>query len=500
MTDVLILDSGVSNLASVCAAFERLGARPVVTSDPAAVRAAERLVLPGVGHFAAGRAALARTGLDDALRDAVAAGVPTLAICLGLQLLTEGSDEAPGVAGLGVLDGVCRRLPPGVRVPHLGWNRVAPDAGSRLVAPMDAAYANSYALTEAPSGAAVAWTTHGARFVAAVEQGRVLACQFHPELSGADGQALLARWLTQAPLSGDAPPAGAPAPAQARGALAVRLIPCLDVKDGRVVKGVRFAGLRDAGDPAEAAARYEAQGADEIVVLDVAATHEGRETQIETVRRVRAALGIPLTVGGGVRRVDDARALLVAGADKVAVNSAAVARPALVAELADAFGRQCVVLAVDARRRGATAADGWEVLTHGGRTAALPDAVAWCAAGVAAGAGEVLLTSWDRDGTRDGCDTDLLRVVTSAVDVPVVASGGVGTRDHVADALAAGAEAVLAASVFHDGDDTVGAIKLDLAARGIRVRAAGATTPRLPSGRWPAGPEGVPTGRSRLAP
>ncbi len=490
MTDVLILDSGVSNLASVRAAVERLGARPVVTSDPAAVRAAERLILPGVGHFAAGRAALARTGLDSALVDAVGAGVPLLAVCLGLQLLADGSDEAPGVAGLGVLAGVCRRLPVGVRVPHLGWNHVAPDAGCRLVAPLDAAFANSYALTDAPAGASVAWTTHGARFVAAVEQGRVLACQFHPELSGADGQALLARWLAQEPLAEDT------APTSANGALAVRLIPCLDVRDGRVVKGVRFSGLRDAGDPAEAAARYEAQGADEIVVLDVAATHEGRETQLDTVRRVRAALGIPLTVGGGVRSVDDARALLAAGADKVAVNSAAVARPALVGELADAFGRQCVVLAVDARRAGS----GWEVLTYGGRTPALPDAVAWCAAGVAAGAGEILLTSWDRDGTRDGCDTDLLRAVAAAVDVPVVASGGVGTRDHVADALAAGAEAVLAASVFHDGDDTVDAIKADLAARGIRVRDARATPPRLPSGRWPAGPEAVPSRSSPPAP
>lgn len=459
MTDVLILDSGVSNLASVVAAVERLGARAVVTRDPAAVRAAERVILPGVGSFAAGRRALAATGLDDAVRDAVAAGTPLLAVCLGLQLLTDGSDEAPGVAGLGVIRGVCRRLPDGVRVPHLGWNRVAPDAACRFVAPMDAAYANSYALTEAPPGAAVAWTVHGVPFVGAVEQGSVLACQFHPELSGADGRALLARWLAQTPrdAADDVPGADA---------LAVRLIPCLDVRDGRVVKGVRFAGLRDAGDPAEAAARYEAQGADEIVVLDVAATHEARETQVETVRHVRAVLGIPLTVGGGVRSVADARALLAAGADKVAVNSAAVARPGLIAELADEFGRQCVVLAIDARRAG----DGWEVLTHGGRTAALPDAVAWAADGVARGAGEVLLTSWDRDGTRDGCDLDLLRAVAGAVSVPVIASGGVGTRSHVADALATGAEAVLAASVFHDGDDTVGAIKADLDARGIRVR------------------------------
>jgi imidazoleglycerol phosphate synthase cyclase subunit len=245
-----------------------------------------------------------------------------------------------------------------------------------------------------------------------------------------------------------------------------RLIPCLDVRDGRVVKGVRFQDLRDAGDPAEQAARYEAQGADEIVILDVAASAAGRGIQLDTVRRVRAAIGIPLTVGGGVRSVNDARALLEAGADKVSVNTAAVRNPALLTELAQAFGCQCVVLAIDARR----AAERWEVLVLGGREIARPDAVAWAREGEALGAGEILLTSWDRDGTRTGHDLELLRAVSAAVRIPVVASGGVGTREHVAAAFAAGADAVLAASVFHDGDDTVDGIKADLAGRGIEVR------------------------------
>jgi imidazoleglycerol phosphate synthase cyclase subunit len=238
------------------------------------------------------------------------------------------------------------------------------------------------------------------------------------------------------------------------------------VQDGRVVKGVRFQGLRDAGDPAARAACYQAQGADEIVVLDVAASPEGRRTQIETVARVRAAISIPLTAGGGVRSVTDARSLLAAGADKVSVNTAAVRRPELLDELATAFGRQCVVLAIDARR----VDQRWEVLALSGRERALPDAVTWAERGEQLGAGEILLTSWDRDGTRAGPDLGLVRAVSRAVRLPVIASGGIGGRAHVAEAFSAGADAVLAASVFHDGDETVAGIKADLAARGIRVR------------------------------
>lgn len=460
MSDVVIVDSGVANLASIAGAFGRLKAAAVVTDDPAAVRRGARLVLPGVGAFGAGMAALRVRGLDSAVREAVTNGTPLLGICLGLQMLCEASEETPGVAGLAVIDGTCRRLPAGVRVPHLGWNRVAPDPEMRLVTDGVAAFANSYALREAPAGWATAWTSHGGRFVAALERGALLACQFHPELSGAYGAALLDRWLTGR--------SGARGPAvNGTSGLLRRIVPCLDVRDGRVVKGIRFQGLRDAGDPAEQAALYEAQGADEIVVLDVAASPEGRDTQIETVRRVRAAIRIPLTVGGGVRAVDDARRLLAAGADKVSVNTAAVRRPALLGELAEAFGRQCVVLAIDARR---TPADNWEVLIVGGRDAASKDAVAWAREGERLGAGEILLTSWDRDGTRAGHDTELLRAVAAAVRVPVIASGGVGTREHVAAAFAAGADAVLAASVFHDGDETVAGIKADLAVRGIEVR------------------------------
>jgi imidazole glycerol-phosphate synthase subunit HisF len=463
MPDVVIVNSGVANLASITSAFSRLGTSAVVTDDPGVVVAARRVVLPGVGAFGAGLAALRARGLDRAIADAAARGTPLLGVCLGMQMLCEGSEETSAVAGLGVIAGACRRLPDHVRVPHLGWNAVTAVSQAGLVDSGVAAFANSYAMLEAPAGWTSAWTTHGVRFVAALERGRILACQFHPELSGAYGAALLERWLSGAKVA----PSG-PAYEGAEPGLLPRVVPCLDVKDGRVVKGVRFQNLRDAGDPAAQAERYEAQGADEIVVLDVAASPEGRATQIETVARVRAAIRIPLTVGGGIRSVDDARRLLAAGADKVSVNTAALQRPALLSELAVEFGSQCVVLAIDARRTGE--GDRWEALAFGGREPGRCDATAWAREGAGLGAGEILLTSWDRDGTRAGPDLELLRAVLDAVRVPVIASGGIGERAHVAEAFRAGADAVLAASVFHDGDDTVDGIKADLSLRGIRVR------------------------------
>jgi cyclase len=255
--------------------------------------------------------------------------------------------------------------------------------------------------------------------------------------------------------------------------VAVRVIPCLDVDAGRVVKGVNFEGLRDAGDPVELAHRYDAQGADELTFLDITASSSGRETTYEVVRRTADEVFIPLTVGGGIRSVADVDALLRAGADKVGVNTAAVARPELLREIAERFGRQVLVLSVDARRvRGSDAPtpSGFEVTTHGGRTGTGLDAVDWARRAADLGAGEILLNSMDADGTKDGFDLELIQLVRAAVHVPLIASGGAGAVGDFAPAVSAGADAVLAASVFHFGELTVGAVKDALRADGIEVR------------------------------
>lgn len=249
--------------------------------------------------------------------------------------------------------------------------------------------------------------------------------------------------------------------------LAVRVIPCLDVDAGRVVKGVNFTRLRDAGDPVELAKAYDAEGADELTFLDISASHECRATTLEMVTRTAEQVFIPLTVGGGIRSVADVDQMLRAGADKIAVNTAAITRPELISEIADRFGNQVLVLSVDARR---AAGGGFEVTTHGGRRSAGLDAVSWAARGAELGAGEILLNSMDADGTRDGFDLEMLRAVRAVVDVPVIASGGAGAVEHFAPAVDAGADAVLAASVFHFGTLRIGEVKESLAAAGHPVR------------------------------
>ena len=480
---VAIVDSGVANLAAVESALTALGVEYSITEDPKAVLEASHAVLPGVGRFSAGLETLCRHGLDEAVREVHERGTPLLAVCLGMQMLGAGSDESPDTPGLGIVSGRFQRLPDSVRVPHLGWNQVSADEGSGLPSGT-AAFANSFYLPEAPSGWDAAWTTHGTTFVSMLARGRTLTCQFHPELSGPFGMGLIRDWLSgklparaeggaaEADRDPDADPGlGSPATDEGKDRavwreVAPRIVPCLDVKDGRVVKGIRFQNLRDAGDPADQAGEYERQGADEIVILDIGASAEGRETQRKTVRAVRRRIHIPLTVGGGVRSVDDARGLLAAGADKVSVNTAAVRDPSLLERLSQAFGTQCVVLAIDARRLG----ESWDTLVVGGREATGIDAIEWGREGTQLGAGEILLTSWDRDGTREGCDVELLEAMREAVDVPVIASGGIGTPDDVATAFRAGADAVLAASVFHDGDLTVGQIKTYVSEQGLAVR------------------------------
>ncbi len=463
--EVVIVSTGTANTASVVAAFARLGAAPRLSQDPSEIERAERLVLPGVGSFGAAMSGLAARGLAEPLRARIASGRRSLCICLGLQLLFEESEESPGVRGLGIVRGRITRFPGSARVPQLGWNRVDAPVGPGFVRDGYAYYANSFRATAPPPGWRVSTTDYAGAFVGAMERDGVVACQFHPELSGAWGLDLLNRWLTAKDLS---PGPSAPDPARPRrGPLPVRIIPCLDMRDGRVVKGIRFANLRDAGDPAAQAGRYDQEGADEIVILDVSATTAGRAHQVETVRAVRRVLTIPLTVGGGVRTADDAGRLLDAGADKVAVNTAAVERPELIAEIATRFGSQCAVLALDAARSGPGA---FEVVTHAGTRRTGADAAEWASRAALLGAGEILLTSFDRDGTGEGYDLELLATISRAVGVPIIASGGASGPAHMAEAVRGGAAAVLAASIFHDSVFTVDAVKRELEAGGIPVR------------------------------
>jgi len=250
--------------------------------------------------------------------------------------------------------------------------------------------------------------------------------------------------------------------------LTKRIIPCLDVTGGRVVKGTKFLELRDAGDPVECAKAYDAQGADELVFLDITASSDNRATMVDVVERTASACVMPLTVGGGIRTVEDMKSMLRAGADQVSINTSAIQRPELVREGAERFGSQCIVVAIDARRR---PEGGWTVFTHGGRNPTDLEAVAWAKRVEELGAGEILLTSMDADGTKEGYDMDLVRAVSEAVNIPVIASGGAGKLEHMADVLqAAGADAVLAASIFHFGEYTVGDVKRFLAERGVPVR------------------------------
>ena len=439
-----VVDTGVANIASVRAAFSRLGVDTRTTQSSVDVENAEFLVLPGVGSFGAGMQALRELGLVEPLRERIEARLPTLCICLGMQLLAESSDEDRGVEGLRVLDCRVTRLPAGVRSPQMGWNQVGDGPNSGF-----AYFANSFALSQPPSGWECEIAVHGRPFPAMIRNGGVVACQFHPELSGAWGESLIADWLG---VEARKEPEFARGPA--------RLIPCLDVRDGRVVKGVKFQGLRDAGDPIDCAQRYERAGADELVVLDVAATAEGRGARKSLIGSLRRVLRIPLCVGGGLRSVDDAAELLEAGADKVAVNTAAVLDPELIGRLSARFGRQCVVVSIDAVKDG----DRWRVVIRAGTDRTSLDVIEFAQRAENLGAGEILLTSFDRDGTDKKYDLALIQAVRSVVGVPVVASGGAGGVSHMTQALAAGADAVLAASIFHDEDQDIAGVQAALRA------------------------------------
>ena len=421
--------------------------------DLSLVESAERIVLPGVGHFAATER-LDATGLTGAIRAAIARGVPFLGICVGMQWLYAGSTEAPQQAGLGHFPESCTRFAESSeKVPHVGWNSLEVREGSRLLAGVEPGeyvyFTHSYKGPVTADTAAV--TQYIEPFAAAVERGNVMGVQFHPEKSGETGLKISA----VISLRGNAV-------RQQTCMLTKRIIACLDVHAGRVVKGVQFVDLVDAGDPATQAARHAREGADEIVLLDITATHEGRQTLLDTVRRTARELFVPFCVGGGIKSARDAEQVFEAGADKVSINSAALADPGADQrhwrELWRAGGRgrdRCAARS-DGGRSGARGAGvcAWGTQPVGRRV------VEWAREAEQRGAGEILLTSMDADGTRAGFDCELTAAVSEAVGIPVIASGGAGTVAHFADVFGRGrADAALAASIFHFGVSTRGRSK-----------------------------------------
>ena len=491
---IAVLDYGIGNLRSAQKTLERAGAEPILTSDPEVVAAADGVVLPGVGNFGRVMEAIREAGVDKLAYDAVASGRPFMGICVGMQALFESSEEAEGVEGLGILPGRVELLSSDVKRPQMQWNTVDFPTESALFAGLDEDpwlyFVHSYAARD--SEYAIATCDYGEPFTAAVQRYNVYATQFHPEKSGPVGLRVIENFVDicagvepahEEPLVDSRAERAHSALGEHDGShdlgsavssaeQAVRVIPCMDVDAGRVVKGVNFVDLVDAGDPVELAARYDAQGADELVFLDITASSDARDTIVDLARRAAEEVYIPFMIGGGIRSVEDARRLLRVGADKVAVNSAAVARPEVLTEISDEFGSQCVVASIDARKSDTEGlASGYEVYVRGGRTPTGLDAVEWAQECVHRGAGEIMLTSMDRDGTRDGFDTALTSLVADAVNVPVIASGGVGTLEHLAEGASDGsADAVLAASIFHFGEHTVGEAKELMTSRGVTVR------------------------------
>lgn len=490
-----LIDYGAGNLRSVEGALRRLGVVTRRVVGPPHLAGVTTLVLPGVGRYKAAASRLRDAGLWEPLRAWGRSGRPLVGICLGMQLLFDGSDEDPGVEGLGLIAGRVSRLDAPL-VPHIGWARVSvrrPGLAPFDFIPRDfyAYYAHSFAV---PAGhpAAAATTSSPVPFTAAVASGAVCGCQFHPEKSGRDGAALLRGLIRhfEGPASADAvvwppveplpavpqssvQPSGAARPVDARpGEMRAlhrphRVIPCLDIKAGRVVKGVQFRNLRDAGDPVERARAYDDDGADEVCLLDVSASQEERQPLYDLVSRVASELSVPFSVGGGIRSLDEMRELLLAGADRVSLGTAAVHDPSLVRQAAERFGSQFVIVSIDARRRGG----GFEVTTHGGTRGTGIDALDHARTVAGLGAGEILLNAMDADGTQGGYDLELTRAVARSVSIPVIASGGAGSPADLVRALREGeADAVLAASIFHDGRFTIRETKRAIREAGLEVR------------------------------
>jgi cyclase len=488
---IAIIDYDAGNLGSVKKAFDHLetpyrvvnSAKDLETYEPSGI------VLPGVGAFGPAAETLKAWGFFPVLKKYIDQDRPFLGICLGMQMLMEYSEEAPGVQGLGIIPGTCRKFRHR-KVPQIGWNRIHSNPASKLFKDVPDGsffyFIHSYYVEETSPGFTAASTCYHNSFTSAFEQGNLCAVQFHPEKSGETGLQLLRCWVdlttTDTGKTGDKTDTTDTTDRQftkssryfsykksveREPGISTRIIPCLDVDNGRVVKGVNFKNLRDAGDPVELASRYNNEGADEITFLDIGATYKSREILLEVVEKVSRQVFVPMCVGGGISSVKDMRKVLNAGADKVSMCSAAIRSPVLLTEGAKRFGSQCIVLSIDAGKAG----NNWHAFVNGGREDSGIDALEWAKQGERLGAGEILLNSIDCDGTQKGYDLELTRKVTESVNIPVIASGGAGKREHMVEAVREGkADAVLLASLLHDKRFKVTDIKSFLNRKGVNVR------------------------------
>lgn len=457
----VIIDYGAGNLTSVRNAFSALGVETVVTRDPDEIDRAERVVFPGVGAAAHAMDNLRRFGLVEAVKRA-AATKPFLGICLGMQVLFEHSEEDGGVDLLGIVKGKVSRFPDvaGCKVPEIGWNG-------------EFYYVHSYFAEIVPETSLVARYA-GINYTAMICKDNLWACQFHPEKSGRIGLDLLRAWLTSSssfqPSRFSASGVRLANSSQSSSTLTRRVIPCLDVRSGRVTKGVKFKNNVDLGDPVEMAVRYAEGGADELVFYDITASAERRPIDIGMVESVAKAVRIPFAVGGGISTVADMERVILAGAEKVSVNSLAVRNPNIIAEGAAVFGAQCIVLGMDPVKSGKTAS-GYEITTRGFREFTGIDAVEWAKKAAALGAGEIVVNSVDADGTRAGFELEITRRIADAVGVPVVASGGAGRPEHLVEAFrVAHADAAIVAGMIHSGEYTIANIKQGMAEADVPVR------------------------------
>ncbi|MBS9780686.1 MAG: imidazole glycerol phosphate synthase subunit HisF [Moraxellaceae bacterium] len=457
-----IIDTQAGNVTSLLSCFEKMGYQPIIINSDCVNSTVDIdvLVIPGQGHFGEVMHHLQNSGLDTIIKNHINQERTLIGICVGMQILFDSSEESPNQQGLGLIKGKVTKLN-SPKQPMVGWSRLsATETNSTDIDDEVVYFVNSYAVKD--SDKAIATTHYGEEFVTAVQDGKVFGFQFHPEKSGEAGRRILQKAIDNS----FTPIENCKKNNNNTDHLLPRVIACLDVADGRVVKGTQFVDIKDMGDPVVLAKRYEDQGADEILYLDITATNEQRKNALDTVQKVAKSLSIPLTVGGGLRSLHDVAEFLNAGADKVALNSSAVANPQLINDIAQRYGSQSLVVAIDAFLEDSGQ---YRVYTHGGKRQTDLDAIEWAKQCADRGAGEILLTAKHRDGTGKGFDNVLMKELSS-LPIQIIASGGASNSQHFVDTFIAGSDAGLAAGMFHRNEITINQLKQDLLQHNIEVR------------------------------